>query len=203
MNIIIAVAGPPGAGKTSLINALVSELGNASSISYDSYQKITEKPVDEITELIKDGVNYNNLIIPKLAEDLKKIKNGESILEPLQDMEIKSNPYIFFETPFGKEHSESAQYIDLLLWIDIPFDIALARNLKSFTGLFLKDQRPEEHTDNIAWLDEYLANYLTDVRHLLYMQKERVSVNADIVVGGTNNIESMAKYAIKELLKRQ
>jgi len=72
MNIIIVVAGPPGAGKTSLINALVGELVNASSISYDSYQKITEKPVDEITELIKDGVNYNNLIIPKLAEDLKK-----------------------------------------------------------------------------------------------------------------------------------
>lgn len=203
MNIIIAVAGPPGAGKTSLINALVCELGNASSVSYDSYQKITEKPVNEITELLKDGTNYNSLIIPKLAEDLEKIKNGESIVEPLQNIEIKSNPYIFFETPFGKEHSESAQYIDLLLWIDIPFDIALARNLKAFTGFFLKEQRRDKHTDNIAWLDDYLANYLAEIRHLLYMQKERVSVNADIVVDGTNNIESMAEYAMKEIIKRQ
>jgi len=37
MNMVIAVSGPPGSGKTTLALALASALGDASSIHMDNY----------------------------------------------------------------------------------------------------------------------------------------------------------------------
>jgi hypothetical protein len=140
--------------------------------------------------------------VPNLATDLRKLKRGESVIDPLTTMEIPSNKYIIFEMPLGKEHKDTAEYIDLLIWIEIPLDIALARKVREFTGIFLAKHKQEMLRDSILWLDKYLENYLGIVRDVLQIQKKRVSVKADVVIDGQSDFETMVQLATREILNR-
>lgn len=117
MHYVIGIAAVPGGGKNLLARTLAKKLFDTSTIDYDNYQTITQEPLQEIIQWMKNEANYNKLIIPELGEDLAKLKSGESVTEPLQNIEISSAKYILFETPFGKEHFDSGKHIDILYWI--------------------------------------------------------------------------------------
>lgn len=200
MTHIIAVAAPIGGGKTSLVKAIADRLGNAATVHFDHYEKITQEPIENMMQWMKNGADFNDLAIPGLSDDLGRLKQGESIFDPLTNKEISPEKYIIFEMPLGKEHRDTAKYIDLMLWVEIPFDIALARKVREFTHDFLAEQEPEKHLDCLKWLDQYLYNYLAVTRDILHIQKEKVSVNADIIINGQNSLEAMVKYAEDEIL---
>jgi len=200
MTYIIAVAAPIGGGKTSLVKAIADKLGDAATVHFDHYEKITQEPVHNLLQWIKNGADFNDLPIPGLSDDIGKLKRGKTVIDPLTNMEISSKKYIIFEMPLGKEHNDTAEYIDLLLWVEIPFDIALARKVREFTHDFLYEHEPEKHKDCLLWLDQYLYNYLTVVREVLHIQKEKVSVNADIIINGQNSLEAMVQYATDKIL---
>jgi len=202
MRYIIAVAAPIGGGKTSFVTAIATRLNDATTIHYDHYEKTTEEPAHNLLQWLKNGANFNDFIIPNLSNDLEKLRSGESIVDPLTNTEITSKKYIIFEMPLGKEHKDTAEYIDLLIWIEIPLDIALARKIKEFTGLFLTEYKQEMHKDRIIWLDTYLDNYLQVIGKVLQIQKKKVSANADIIVDGQSDFETMLQHATKEILNR-
>jgi len=200
MTHIIAVAAPIGGGKTSLVNAIADKLGDASTIHFDHYEKITNEPVQNLLKWIKDGADFDDLKIPGLAEDLSRLKNGKAVTDPLTNNKISPGKYTIFEMPIGKEHSETARYIDLLLWVETPLDIALARKVREFTHDFLMEEKPEKYRACLVWLDQFLDNYLKIVREVLSIQKQKVSANADIIINGRNSLETMAQYASGEIL---
>ena len=72
MNLIIAIAGPPGSGKSTLVTELAERLGQACSISCDDYQTITDKPIEDIAEWFADVVVWfkNPNIDPELYPDV-------------------------------------------------------------------------------------------------------------------------------------
>ena len=117
MHYLIGIAAVPGGGKSLLAQTLATKLFDTSIIDYDSYQTITQQPLEEIIQLMKKGANYNQLIIPQLGEDLAKLKSGKSVTEPLKKIEISPAKYLLFETPFGREHFDSGQHIDMLFWM--------------------------------------------------------------------------------------
>ncbi|MBW1888560.1 MAG: hypothetical protein JRI52_09465 [Deltaproteobacteria bacterium] len=202
MRYIIAVAAPIGGGKTSFVTAIANRLNDATTIHYDHYEKATEEPVHNLMQWMKNGANFDDFIIPNLSNDLERLRSGESIIDPLTNTEITSKKYIIFEMPLGKEHKDTAEYIDLLIWIEIPLDIALARKIKEFTGLFLAEYKQEMHKDRIIWLDTYLDNYLQVIGKVLQIQKKKVSANADIIVDGQSDFETMLQHATKEILNK-
>ena len=202
MRYIIAVAAPIGGGKTSFVTEIAKRLNDATTIHYDRYEKITEEPAHNLLQWLKNGANFNDFIIPNLSDDLEKLKRGEPIVDPLTNTEIPSKKYIIIEMPLGKEHENTAKYIDLLIWIEIPLDIALARKLKEFTGLFLAKHRQETYKDRIIWLDTYLDNYLQVIGKVLQMQKTKVSANADIIIDGQSDVETMLQHATQEILNK-
>lgn len=200
MSFIIAVAAPVGGGKTSYVREIAKILKDASIIYYDHYENLTEKPVDTILEWLRDGGDFNAFEFKNLAGDLKKLKNGEPVIDPLTGEEIPPEKYIVFEMPLGKAHLETAAWIDLLIWIELPPDIALARKIKEFTETFLiKDS---EYRNSMLWLDSYLGNYLRVTRDVLKIQKEKVSPDADIVIDGEKDFEKTVQYCIEEIRKR-
>ncbi|MDQ1330729.1 MAG: hypothetical protein QG578_994 [Thermodesulfobacteriota bacterium] len=202
MNHVIAVAAPIGGGKTALVKAIANRLDDSATIFFDHYEKITESPVQDLEKWIAKGASFDDFTVPGLADDLKKLKRGESLFNPLTKTNTGPARYILFEMPLGKEQNETAGYIDLLIWIDIPPDIALAQKLKEFTGDFLAgviDPNPEKL---VAWMDEYLDNYLKVVRKVLQIQQQKVSRNADIIIDGMMDIDAMALRATKEILAR-
>ena len=202
MRYVVAVAAPIGGGKTSLVKAIANKLKDATTIHYDHYENATEKPVHNLMEWMENGANFDDFIVPDLPNDLEKLKRGESVIDPLTNMEIASKKYIIFEMPLGKELKDTAKYIDILIWIEMPLDIALARKLKEFTGIFITKHKQETHKDCIIWLDNYLENYLKVVRDVLQIQKKKVSVNADIIIDGQSDFETLVQRATKEILNK-
>lgn len=202
MSYVIAVAAPIGGGKTALVKAISNRLDNSAVIFFDHYEKMTESPVQDLEKWVEMGASFNDFSVPRLADDLKKLREGKSVINPITKTGVGPSRYIIFEMPLGKEYKETEGYIDLLIWVEIPLDIALARKLKEFTGDFLSGSDDPNPGKFIIRMDKYIGNYLKVVRKVLLIQKQKVSRNADIIIDGMMDIDSMALKATREILDR-
>lgn len=202
MRYVVAVAGPPGAGKTSLIRAMAKNLTDATTIFFDSYETATERPMDDIVEWTAGGADYDDFVLPELSRDLEKLKSGEPVADPASGLEITARKYILFETPLGKAHADTARHIDLLVWIDVPLDVALARKIGDFTRLFTARHGGDDAMGYISWLGNYTENYLVGIRDTLQVQRERVAAGADIVVDGLARLDVMAAQTVQEITRK-
>lgn len=201
MNYVIAVAGPIGSGKSSLVKALVHQLQDAATLSFDHYEGITRKAPHELVQWMQDGANFDRFIIPGLADDLEKLKRGEAVTDPVSAEIIQPAKYIVFEMPFGRAHTETAPYIDLMLWIDIPLDVALARKLREHSGVFLERVQPDKHHECLSWLNGFLDNYLIFVHDIMKIQHNQVRPGADLLLDGTSDLESLSRKASQFIRK--
>ncbi len=201
MSYVIAIAAPPGGGKTALVRTLADKLGDTATIHFDAYEIATSRPVADIIEDIRDGKGGDDFASPQLAVDLAALKNGQAVITPDQGR-IEPAKYILFEMPMGREHGPTADLIDLVLWIDVPLDMALARKLREYVSLATNDTDPAGPGNFVAWLDGYLENYLGGVRATLEVQRGRVGGSADLTLDGTMNLESVAARAAAEIVAR-
>lgn len=202
MTYIIAVAGPSGSGKTALVNAVAERLNDAATLFFDRYEKATKAPAYDLVKWIEKGADFDDFAADNLSMDLEQLKRVESVTDPLTKAEIPARKYILFEMPLGREHKDTAGYIDLLLWIEIPPDIALARKLREVTSVFLRTNKKENSAEFIAWINKYLDNYLQIVREVLQIHKQKVTPKADITVDGQADLETMVHEATREILNR-
>lgn len=197
MSYVIAIAGPPGSGKSSLVGAIVKTLADAATLSFDHYEDITGKPLHEIKQWLEAGADFDQFVIPGLAGDLKRLKEGEAVTDPVSSEIVEPQKYILFEMPFGKAHVATAASIDLLLWIDLPLDVALSRKMLEHSGIFLDRFYPDKYRECLAWLHGYFDNYLLFVHDVLAIQHERVRPGADLLIDGLEDIEGMSRKAVQ------
>ncbi len=202
MSYVVAVAAPIGGGKTSLVNAIAEKLGDAATLYFDDYEQVTQSPVENLVGWMDDGADFNDFKISGLSEDLAQLKNGQPVNNSSLGVEIVPQKYLIFEMPLGKEHHETARYIDMLVWVDTPLDIALARKVKEFLTDFQAESDLETVKAQLRWLDDYLVNYLHVVRKVMQIQQERVRANADIVIEGFDNLDSMARIVSDTILEK-
>ncbi len=179
---VIAVSGPPGSGKTTLSDALARRLGDASVLTMDHYQSMTRMPIEEVERWRARGADIDELPVGPLAEHLTSLKQGRNVVDPATGAAIASSPYIVFDTHFGRAHQATGAHIDLLVWLDTPADIALARNLRGFLRPLLRPCPPEQARDRLRWIDGYLDNYQAVVSGLLRMQAARIRPGADLLI---------------------
>lgn len=169
---------------------------DAAALHFDSYETLTERPLEEIRDWMRDGAEIDDLDIPRLPEDLARLKRGESVVDPATGRTVEARRYILFETPFARRHRATGSDIDLAIWIDTPLDVALARNVLEFT------RRPEMYDEFVPWLRRYLESYLETVRELLRMQQEVVGRAADLVLDGQEPLEANLRRAEEEIRSR-
>jgi uridine kinase len=193
MSYVVAIAGPVGAGKSTLAHALASRLDRAETLQFDSYEALTQQSPDELARWLRDGADFNALIIPHLSEDLAKLKRGGSIITPAGER-VAPGDFILFEMPLGREHAETAPFIDLVIWIDLPPEVALARKLREFTsGALAGSAGAADPHEFATWLNGYLESYLGVVREVLVVQERRVRPGADLIVDGLATTSAMAE----------
>lgn len=185
MPYIVAVAGAAGSGKSSLVREMQQLLPESSAIFIDDYQRITREPVQKLTRWMEEGADFDQLDIPVLGEHLARLKRGESVTEPVRMTPIEARKYILFETHFGRAHHETGQHIDLLVWLDTPPDIALARNIRGLLAPMLPGGGVTPSAERIAALSGYLGKYLDNIRSLQSVQSERVGADADVRLDGS------------------
>ena len=196
---VIGIAGPPGSGKTTLAHALVSALGDAVLVEMDHYQRMTDLPPVQIRDWVERGADHDELPLPLLADHLQSLKQGRAVVNPLTAGVIHPARFIVLETHFGRAHRTTGPLIDVLLWLDTPADVALARNLRAFIASWTTPAQPRsDQSEALDWLDGYLDNYLSLVEPLLRMQRDRVRCGADRVIDPGCNVEPLAAWLLSD-----
>ncbi|MEN9316393.1 MAG: hypothetical protein RIS35_2786 [Pseudomonadota bacterium] len=176
---VIAVAGQPGAGKTTLAHRLARELGGA-MLSMDDYQSMTAMPIPELIRWADQGADYDRLPVPRLALHLAQLREGRPIRVPSTGAVVEPGRCIVLETHFGRAHRQTAALIDLLIWLDTPPDVALARNLRNALAPAPRAGVPDDPEARLRWAAGYLDAYLAIVARLVHLQVERIRPTADL-----------------------
>jgi uridine kinase len=135
---VVAIGGISGAGKTVVVERVAEMLGDAVTFYYDNYPHDT--PSDSY-KWLKEGLNLNLIRTPQFTEDLLLLKSGKSVTPPMyregreHGMVVKPAAFIVVEEPFARARSEVSGLIDLAVYINVPFEIALGRKwLREFSS---------------------------------------------------------------------
>ena len=165
--IVIGVSAVSGGGKTRLVNELAGLLDDAMTVYFDD---TTEHPPDMRAWLSENG-DYNVWRAPGLAKRLQQLKEGVAV-----GSTGKPARYVVFDAPLGRAHTETGKYIDHMVFIDTPLDVALARRM-------LRDGHD-------VWNGDHLRRYLDWARGLFIHHIEKVSASADVVLDGTLPVDT-------------
>ena len=157
---IVAIGGISGAGKTVLVEKVAETLGEAVTFHYDHYPH--ETPADTY-KWLKEGLDLNLIKTPQFTEDLRSLKHGKSVRLPNGGRIVESAPFIVVEEPFARTRSEVSGLINLAVYINVPFEIALARKwLREFPGYasYLKEKGEFNYDSFVDFIYEEMFLYL-------------------------------------------
>jgi uridine kinase len=157
---------------------------------------------DYMRRWMQKGASFDDLSAPGLADDMVRMKRGEAIIDPGTGAVIPPGKWIIFEMPLGREYSATAGFIDLLIWIDTPLDMALARKIREFISHSPPASGEKDTRSFLSWLDNYLDNYLNLVGKMLVIQRDHVSIHADVILDGRNDLDTMVRLAIEAIRDR-
>jgi uridine kinase len=174
---VIAIAGPPGSGKTALIIALSKLVPDSAVLFFDGF----ETPSDlmssaALSRWLAAGARFDDFAVTGLAEALAALKAGRAAVEPASGRKVAPAGLVLFEMPFGRAYTPTAALIDTLVWLDTPLDVALARNILAWEAETPPRPRP--------WLAGYIKEYLSVTRAVLAAQRAQVAPGADLVLDG-------------------
>lgn len=177
---VVGISSPAGGGKTTVAYKVAKLLADAVVISFDDYDETSIHPADYRSWLAA-GADYNAWQTPCLASDLERLKQGQEIVSPVDRRTVFPAAYIVFDAPLGRAQRETGQYIDLMVYLDAPLDVALARRI-------LRDFYKDEATfsDEVAeLLRRELEAYLDFSRAAYLEMDQQVKPKSDLVLDGT------------------
>ena len=117
------------------------------------------------------------------------LKAGKSITYPIGGAQLGPARYVVADAPLGRVHFDSGRLIDLMVFIDTPLDIALARRVLRDIDL------PHGWSADEAVLHakEELTAYLDGARPLYEEFQERMRTTSDVIVDGTLGVNDVVE----------
>ena len=203
---VIVVSGSVGSGKSTISAALSKILGDAPVLIFDHYGQFIEWPRD-MSQWMIDGADPNQIHIPKLKEDLLSLLKGEAVTDPFDGRVITPSKYIILEEPSGRERQEIREYIDLVVYIDVPQDICVIRLVERALNMEVWKSNgtfESENKEDIVRQLNAVALWTTQYQRArpMYIQVSRiVQEKADVTVSGiktVNEITTDIMNAIKD-----
>jgi hypothetical protein len=114
---VAGLSGVPGSGKTTLMRLLLRHYPEAQAVYYDRFHPgMTET---QIRDWFGRAGDPNEFALSDLIGELTRQTQIQPGHQP--------RPLVLFETAFGRAHRATGAFIDFLIWIDTPLDIALSR----------------------------------------------------------------------------
>jgi len=175
--IVIGISGGSGSGKTRFVNDLTARFGNGEIcfLHQDNYYKPIEQQ-EKDDEGIENFDLPDSLFLDKFAEDIKKLKNGESVVfteytfnnETSESKVITIEPakVIIAEGLFLFHHEVIREHLDLSIIIHADDSNRIIRRIK-------RDRKERNYpVDDVMYRYEhhvmpsyrlYIYPYLTDV----------------------------------------
>ena len=194
---VIGISAVSGGGKTAVAQKVSEILLGAVTIFFDDYDFDTVHP-ESYPKWLEEGANYNDWKTPKLSADLRKLKAGQPIVSPVDGLTVKPQRYVIFDAPLGYAHAETAVYIDFMVFLDTPLDIAMARRLlRGFSRISV-----DGSSSAIDSVKAEMTAYL-DYGRLAYLEgNEQIKPTCDLILDGCLTVDHLAK-AIVEAIRKQ
>jgi hypothetical protein len=190
---VLGLSGVHGADKMTLTRRLMQDYPKADLLRHDDYQTITRMSSAETRAWFDRGADPNEFALTELVEELTRRTRIRG--------DVRRRPLLLFETPLGRRHHATGAFIDFLVWIDTPFDVALSRTLLRFVDQAQRDAAPNAKSDFLKWLRNYLARY-EGLRAMYVVQREALLPSADLVLEGGEAVETSVARVRAALLER-
>jgi hypothetical protein len=190
---VLGLSGVQGADKMTMTRRLMQDYPKADLLRHDDYQTITQMSSAETRAWFDRGADPNEFALTELVDELTRRARIPG--------DVRPRPLLLFETPLGRRHHATGAFIDFLVWIDTPFDVALSRTLLRFIDQAQRDAAPNAKADFLKWLRNYLARY-EGLRAMYVVQRDALLPSADLVVGDGEPVEVSVERIRKALLER-
>jgi len=191
---VTGISSPSGGGKTVVAMRVSELLPDAVTIFFDDYDFDTVHPAS-IRGWLEDGANYNDWKSPKLRDDLTKLKAGQAIVSPVDGLTINPRKYVVFDGPFGYAHAATGGLIDLMVFIDTPLDVAMARRLlRDYSSTSVDDS-----STNIGRLTAELTAYLDYGRQAFLEMNKQVRPTCDLLLDGCSGVDDLAEEVVRAI----
>ena len=189
---VVGITSVSGGGKTAASRRLAVVLSDVVAIHFDDYEATHVYPAD-LHRWFADGADYDAYETPRFTRHLRVLKAGRGVRYPIGGAEVGPARYVVADAPLGRAHSDSGSLIDLLVFIDTPLDVAMARRI--LRDIELADE-PLQHV--IA----ELAGYEARARPIYEHFQERMRADADLIVDGTLGIDLVVERIRSEVESR-
>jgi len=207
--IVVAVSGYSGSGKSTVVTRLSSSF-NCAALFFDDYASRKDFP-DNLSVWLRDGGDPNEISTPLFHNHLIQLINGQPIElvkgngwakeyginhseEEVQT--IMPSPLIIVEEPFGRERQDLRELIDIVVYLDIEPEIALARRIHDLIQYLRNDSEVL-----INLLDHFLFDYLYQgVKDMYIHIGKKVKANSDLIINANRNIDEIV-IEISELIR--
>jgi len=123
---VIVIAGASGSGKSLLVHELANRLDDATTLHFDDYSQHLQG-TDDLSAWASVGADPEQLFIPLLASDLRKLLAGSTVTNPQTGSTTKPASFIIIEDPFGRARIDIGRFVDFVVLLDTPLEICLAR----------------------------------------------------------------------------
>lgn len=174
---VVAIGAVSGGGKTAVTRALEKCLPNARSLYFDDRDYDTDSGIEDICRWTEEGADVSCFRLESLAGDLERLM-------------LEQPEFILMDYPFGYQHPLISGYIDYVVFIDTPLDIALARRM-------LRDRSK----DTAFSILNDMALYLKKGRNAYLRGAEIARSGADLIVDGAQDVERITEAIRKALIK--
>ncbi len=176
---VIALAGHSGSGKSTAARGLAARLGQAPVLQLDYYAESSTYP--PAASWLAAGADPNAFSTPRLAADLRALREGRAISHPVSGEIIQPGRFLVLEEPFGRARAELRDQIDFLALIDVPLEIALTRKILRKSDWLPWEDDPALFMDhlreNLGWYQRIGRDFYLAVQSL-------ASQNCDLIVDG-------------------
>ena len=186
--VIIGISAVTGGGKTAVALRLTEVLEDAVALYFDDYDDTNVHP-DDLQRWFADGADYDAYETPLFTGHLQALKAGCSIRYPIGGAILGPAKYVVADAPLGRAHSDSGRFIDLMVFIDTPLDVALARRVLreiDRAGARMPDKATE-------YVQGELSGYLAQARPLYEEFQGRMRASSDVIVDGTLSIDDIVE----------
>ncbi len=186
---VIGISSVSGGGKTTVTRALKEKLPNSFAIFFDDFDACDDPTVHpkDLYQWALDGGDQNAWQTPGIIAKMDSLKKNQEY------------DFVVFDAPLGRAHEDSGRFIDLMVFIDTPLDVAMARRL-------IRDYLSDGHDNSeqrMQSLGEELSHYLEKAR-LPYLEMGKgVKPKSDMVLDGCLTPTALVDKIIEKINAEQ